>query len=107
MQGWSTERTLKALERERQRYHDNVHGRNQDVFNQFIVHSPVRDNQNERIVIKPPEKEIDIKPYSRLSPLNKGNVNGEELVPLLAKQRAIPLKIPLGTTDATRGNPEK
>jgi hypothetical protein len=37
----------------------------------------------------------------KLSPLPNGKENGIELVPILAKQRRYPVKIPLDTTDVT------
>lgn len=111
-QGWSTEDTLKQL--------STSQDYGQSILNEYekfrkLVAQPAKDPKdytfnpnlwrNEENLYDPVK--FDFHPNkAKLSPLNKNKLNDEELVPLLAKQRAFPVKIPLGTTDVTRGNTE-
>lgn len=99
LQGWSNEETLRALEKERDRYKETIR-RGYDKFNTFSVKGMVEDGKN-RDVEQPATNKAKLSP-----PRNKPPA-GEDLVSLLAKQRGIPIKIPLSTTDVTRGSHDK
>ncbi|KAK5649269.1 hypothetical protein RI129_000298 [Pyrocoelia pectoralis] len=106
--GWSTENTLKSLAKESDNYHEGILKDYEDF--KKIVNSDGaqrglgRDKlHDERYLNDRIESALNKR---RLSPLKKEKVNGEELVSLLAKQRIVPTKTHLGTTDVTRGNNE-
>ncbi|KAF5307383.1 hypothetical protein FQR65_LT07100 [Abscondita terminalis] len=111
--GWSTEKTLKKLT-ESDHYGDQIL-KQYENFKRTLESDPSKQ-ENKYEYGKSNRHLSDYDRYlnariedalnkKRLSPLKK-EVKCEELVPILAKQRALPLKVPLGTTDVTRGNPE-
>ncbi|KAK4880915.1 hypothetical protein RN001_004234 [Aquatica leii] len=111
--GWSTEKTLKNLS-------PNPNSKSSIIkeyqnFKQIAASDPLQREQTHEYK-KSLQNLSDYDRYlnariedslnkRRLSPLNQ-EVKDEELVPILAKQRTTAFKIPLATTDVTRGNPE-
>lgn len=106
LQGWSNEETLRALEKERDRYKETIR-RGYDKFNSFSVKGLVEDGKNRDVDINIVNKEQPATNKAKLSPPRNKPPAGGDLVSLLAKQRGIPIKIPLTTTDVTRGSHDK
>ncbi|XP_044258919.1 uncharacterized protein LOC123007600, partial [Tribolium madens] len=92
-QGWSTENTLKQLEAEGNvKSTDKNNNGKKSNLNKAKKYDPV---------FYPCKNVYTGSKNRKLSPLLEGKENGIELVPLLAKQRRFPLKVPLDSTDVT------
>ncbi|KAB0800502.1 hypothetical protein PPYR_06242 [Photinus pyralis] len=104
--GWSTENTLKSLASKPDNHHEGIL-KEYENFKKAVNSEGVRlegdKSRNDRFLNERIESALNKR---RLSPLKREKVNGEELVSLLAKQRVVPKKMHLGTTDVTRGNNE-
>ncbi|CAH1373346.1 unnamed protein product, partial [Tenebrio molitor] len=93
--GWSTEKRLKQLDIE-------VSEANKTQKELEKTKSNVKNKARKFDPIFYPCKNVYVGSKNRkLSPLPNGKENGIELVPILAKQRRNPVKIPLDTTDVT------
>ncbi|XP_076258064.1 uncharacterized protein LOC143195088 isoform X2 [Rhynchophorus ferrugineus] len=100
--GWSSEETLKKLEIEAaKKKHDDQ--RNYNNFKNTQITPPNRVVKLDPVVHPSNFKELP-RPVrnKRLSPLSNDKENGVELTDLLAKDRKIPTKIPLSSTDVTK-----
>ncbi|KAJ3627373.1 hypothetical protein MTP99_014753 [Tenebrio molitor] len=94
-QGWSTEKRLKQLDIE-------LSEANKTQKELEKTKSNVKNKARKFDPIFYPCKNVYVGSKNRkLSPLPNGKENGIELVPILAKQRRNPVKIPLDTTDVT------
>ncbi|KYB29310.1 uncharacterized protein LOC103315243 isoform X3 [Tribolium castaneum] len=92
-QGWSTENTLKQLDGEKNnKTTDKNNNCKKTNCNKTRKYDPV---------FYPCKNVYTGSKNRKLSPLPDGKENGIELVPILAKQRRFPLKVPLDSTDVT------
>ncbi|KAL1518123.1 hypothetical protein ABEB36_001795 [Hypothenemus hampei] len=99
-QGWSNEETLKKLEREAQlqRFNDK---KNYDNFKQSKLAPPNRVQIKLEPITHPKTFMVPGK-NRKLSPFSRDKENGLELVDILAKDRRIPIKPLLCSTDVTK-----
>lgn len=98
---------IKKLEFDRQYYKNRI----QEDYDNFKRYSmgqtksyepfdPIRYPALEKDAVQPTKSWKNV----RLSPLLNGKECGEELVPVIYEKRT-PIKVPLGSTDVTRGAP--
>lgn len=98
-QGWSDEKTLGELDKETTKHKLSNERNSHDVKKA----SPMPPSKIMKIdpVIYPHKMFIPVGRNRKLSPLSNNKKEGVELVNLLAKERQIPKKIPLCSSDVT------
>ncbi|XP_030760499.1 uncharacterized protein LOC115885662 [Sitophilus oryzae] len=102
-QGWSNDATLRKLENEalKKAYEDQ---KNYENFKKSKVIPPNRVVKLDPIIYPSNTKKNSVVPPNnrKLSPLSDNKENGVELVQLLAKDRKLPPRVPLCSTDVTK-----
>lgn len=101
-QGWSNENTLKRIEEERAKYKEKMR-REYDKFKAMKITKPNQIVKLEPIVRPRETKEVAFKNQTDNSnkDISSSTETVEELVPILAKNRNMHTKVPLGSTDVT------
>lgn len=100
LQGWSNENTLKRIEEERAKYKEKMR-REYDKFKAMKITKPNQIVRLDPIVRSRQSKEVANQAEETAKDTSDVTEAVEELVPLLAKNRKVHAKIPLGSTDVT------